>query len=82
MITDNLLTFVLKIFDFFFSKIPEVNIVIPDSVIATVFDIIETVAYFFPMSYLTPIFYIISGLWGIRFGIRVIRTTWDLLPLL
>ena len=83
MITDSLLSFVLEIFDFIFAKFPSVyDVEISASFFEPALDVIESILYFFPMQSLCAIVWLVWTFWGIRITIRVVRTVWDLLPVL
>lgn len=81
MITDSLMDIVFGMVESLLNLIPDISIPVNISALKPFLDIIGTVLYFFPWQKVLPIIGIIFLLQVWRLIVTIIKTIWDVLPL-
>lgn len=82
MITDSVISLAYDIFMFFLSGYEPLTFNIDTTVFRTFTDFLAFIFYILPVSGLMPIVTIFMGIMMFRIVISVIKTIWDLLPIL
>ncbi len=82
MITDVLLDFVFGFVKLVLTPVKITNLNIPTSFLEKFGEVMSMVAYFIPIGPLMPLFVVFVTLMSFRIIIRLIKTIWDLLPVL
>lgn len=81
MISEFFLNVIFSIVSGILSMLPDITINVDDSAIEYFFNILRVVCYFLPMGTVIAMVTLIIALSVFRVVIAVIRTIWDLLPL-
>lgn len=82
MITDAIINLIYDAFMFFLGAYEPLQFNMDTTVFRTLSDFLAFIFYIIPMYGLKPMVIIIIGIIGFRIVISVIKTIWDLLPLL
>ncbi len=82
MITDAIISLVYDIFMFFLGSYEPLTFNIDTTVFGTFSDFLAFIFYILPMDGLMPMVTIFAGLMMFRIVVSVIKTIWDLLPVL
>lgn len=82
MITDSVISLAYDIFMFFLGGYEPLTFNIDTTVFRTFTDFLAFIFYILPVSGLMPIVTIFMGIMMFRIVISVIKTIWDLLPIL
>lgn len=82
MITEAILDVFLGVLDFVCGFIPFFDISIDTTSFDLFFDIIKSVAFFLPMGTVYTIFNIIIAIMTFRIVVSIIKTIWQLIPIL
>lgn len=82
MITDAIISLVYDIFMFFLGSYEPLTFNIDTTVFSTFSDFLAFIFYILPMDGLMPMVTIFAGLMMFRIVVSVIKTIWDLLPVL
>lgn len=82
MITDALLSFVFGFVKLILSPVAKLNISIPREFLTKFFEIIRMAMYLLPIRQLMPIFVMFTLLMTFRIVVSLIKTIWNLLPIL
>ena len=82
MITDYIIDLIYKIFMFFLSGHEPLDFNIDINFVDTITDFLGFIFYVIPINGLAPIISIIVTITAFRILIAVIKTLWDLLPIL
>lgn len=81
MITDNIMGIAFSFLEKILDKLPIMNLDVDFSVLNGFLDVLGFVLYFFPWAKVVPILAIISVLQVWRILVSIIRTIWEVLPL-
>ena len=80
MITEAILSAVFSFVSGLLSRLPEINIQIPERVFVSAAQYWNCACYILPMGTIKAIIAILIGLQLFRIAVAVIKTIWDLLP--
>lgn len=81
MVTEGILNAVFGILEGFLSLLPDISWNVDGSAFDIFFDVLEMVCYLLPMPTIIAIFFIVVGFTAFRIVISLIKTIWDLLPI-
>lgn len=81
MISEFVLNIVFNILSTMLALLPDVNWTVDVGSMDSFMDYISLAAYFFPLDTLVSIFAIIIGIHVFRIVVSLIKTIWELLPL-
>lgn len=81
MVTEGIINLVFGIVEGLLSLLPDISWNVDGTVFDIFFDVLEMVCYLLPMGTVFAIFLIVVGLTMFRVVISLIKTIWDLLPL-
>lgn len=81
MLIQAILSVFFKLVDGILSKLPEINIEIPATVVTDAAEFFRVVAYIVPMDTVAQILMLIVALQGFRIAVSLIKTIWNLLPI-
>lgn len=80
MITQALLNLLFTLFGFVLGFLPFMDFSFDTSAFATMFDVIKSISFFFPMGTVSAIFLIIVAIMGFRIAVAILKTLWQILP--
>jgi len=82
MIIEALIDVLVGIINTILKPLSLINFTIPDIVVTNFVEIMRLVCYILPMSALMPIIFTFAALMSFRIIVSIIKTIWQLLPLL
>lgn len=83
MIVDGLIAIVGGVINLLLAPLDVINFVVDlASSVSVVQGFISVVAYIFPWSHIAPLISIVVGFFAFRAVVALIKTVWDLLPIL
>ncbi len=81
MIIDSIFNIILSFFNTIIDIIPTVDINMDFSLIDNILEFIKMACFFFPIGNLLPIIVFNIGIVTYKFVINLLRTIWDIVPL-
>lgn len=81
MISEFFLNIIFKLVSGMFSVVPDITFSVDTTAFQYFVDILKVACYMLPMGTVSAIIGIIVGLAWLRIQVAIIRTIWDLLPL-
>ena len=80
MITDALFGIVFNVLNFALGFLPFMDLEFDTSFFQTMFDILKSISFFFPMGTVSSIFFMIVAIMSFRIIISLLKTIWQILP--
>lgn len=82
MITQGILSIFFAVVNGLFSLLPDVSWDVSSTAMTNFFEVFHLLGYFLPMETVVAIFGLIIVITNFRIGVSIIKTIWQLLPLL
>lgn len=81
MVVEGLMDIIFGIVEGLLSLLPDISWNVDGTVFDIFFDVLEMVCYLLPMGTVVTIFYLVISLTMFKVVISLIKTIWDLLPI-